>query len=85
MQFWRGDDMLIEIESFYGDKLLHGRKIEFSELKEATQNIIDSANEKDFCALFCAQFGFEEITYSDGQKVDYVIDLDTHLIHRPKY
>lgn len=77
--------MLIEIESVYGNKLLHGEKNEFSEINLQLQNLLASVNEKDFVPVFCAALNFEELPYDEEQQVDYVIDLDTHKMYKPKY
>ncbi len=77
--------MLIELESVYGDKLLHGGRLEREELQNAIKEILQTVAERDFPSAFCARYGYEELPYSDITCVDYVIDLDTHLLIKPKY
>ena len=77
--------MLIELESVYGDKLIHGGHLEREELQNAIKEILQTVTEKDFLSAFCARYGYEELPYTGTTCVDYVIDLDTHLLTKPKY
>ena len=77
--------MLIEIESVYGDKIIHGRHLSINELKSAVEEILEIVNEKDFTPVFCFRFQYEVIPYSNDIRVDYRIDLDTHLLFKPEY
>ena len=77
--------MLIEIESVYGDKIIHGRHLSINELKSAMEEILEIVNEKEFTPVFCSRFQYEVIPYSNDIRVDYRIDLDTHLLFKPKY
>ncbi len=77
--------MLIELECVYGDKLLHGGHLEREELQNAIKEILQTVTEKDFLSVFCARYGYEELPYSDTVRIDYTIDLDTHLLIKPKY
>ena len=77
--------MLIEIESVYGDKKMLGKHLNRSELQDALNEILRTVDERDFSAVFCARYGYEELSCPDPSRVDYVIDLDTHLIIRPRY
>ena len=77
--------MLIEIESAYGDKLIHGNHLDREELQNALKEILKAVSEKDFPAVFCARYGYEELLYSDAVYVDYTIDLDTHFLIKPKH
>ena len=77
--------MLIEIESAYGDKLIHGSHLDREELQNALKEILQAVSEKDFPSVFCAHYGYEELPYSDTVHVDYTIDLDTHLLIKPKH
>jgi len=47
--------------------------------------ILKAVGERDFLSVFCARYGYEELQYADTIKVDYVIDLDVHLLIEPKY
>jgi len=77
--------MIIEIESVYGDKLLHGKKMTENVLNDIVKQLILLVGERDFISAFCSRYGYEEIPYSHEISVDYTVDLDTHLIRRPKY
>lgn len=77
--------MLIEIESVYGDKIIHGKSIKKNDLQNAMNKILKLHSEQDFLSIFCACYGYEELQCSDTVYVDYVIDLDTHLLIEPKY
>ncbi len=77
--------MIIEIESAYGDLLIHGKHLERNELQSSVKELLLSVGERNFVAAFCTRFGYEPIAYNGDIKVDYTIDLDTHLIIKPKY
>ena len=77
--------MLIEIESAYGDKIIHGRRLNICELKKTMEEILEIVNEKDFTSVFCSRFQYEEIPHSNDIRVDYKMDLDTHLLFKPEY
>ena len=57
--------MLIEIESVYGDKIIHGKHIERSDLQKTVKVLLKTVGEQDFSSVFCARYGYEEILYSD--------------------
>ena len=57
--------MLIEIESVYGDKIIHGRHLSINELKSAMEEILEIVNEKDFTPVFCSRFQYEVIPLND--------------------
>lgn len=77
--------MLIELESIYGDKIIHGKHLTRRNLQHALDEILKAVGERDFLSVFCARYGYEELQYADTIKVDYVIDLDVHLLIEPKY
>ena len=77
--------MLIQIESTYGDKLICGSYLDREELQNALIYILQIVSEKDFLTVFCTRYRYEEIPCSDTIRVDYIIDLDTHLLIKPKY
>ena len=76
--------MIIEIESVYGDTFLHGKSLSLPELKSQMRRILTEAGEEDFISVFCARCQYDILPYSSDQPVDYVIDLDTHLIYSPR-
>ena len=75
--------MIIEIESVYGDKILYGKRLSFSEIKKITHIILSETCERDFPSVICARLGFEELEDSDVT-ADCVIDLDTHTVYVPQ-
>lgn len=77
--------MLIELESAYGDKLIHGSHLDRDELQNALKEILQTVTEKDFLSAFCARYGYEELPYSNTIRGDYILDLDAHLLIKPKY
>ena len=77
--------MLIEIESAWGDILLHGKRLEREELQAAVRELLASVPEQDFADAFCSRFGCEALPYDKDIYADYVIDLDTHRVRKPKY
>ena len=73
--------MLIYIEMYPKDRLLNGPKCSVSELKKRLAKILAEAETKDFISIFCAQYNFEEMTLDI--EVDYYMDIDAGLIHKP--
>ena len=69
--------MLIEIEFYFGNHVLHGRKLKISEIKAFMNEIADA---RDFVPLFCARFGYEELPYDPYLHFDLTVDLDTARI-----
>lgn len=54
--------MLIYIEMYPGDRLPNGPKCSVSELKKSMAKILTEAETKDFISIFCARYGFEELS-----------------------
>jgi len=77
--------MIIEIESVYDNILLYGRNLKLNELQIIMKELLVLVGEKDFIFSFCMRYKYEIIPYDINIKVDYVIDLDTHTIIKPKY
>lgn len=77
--------MLIELESVYGAKIMHGKHLERCELQNTIIELLRTVDEQDFPSVFSARYGYEEVPYTDSIRVDYIIDLDTHLLITPKY
>lgn len=79
--------MIIEIESYLGDYIIEGKKHTKSELEEMLKNIVNEENYKncDFVKLFCLKYSFELLKINERTKADYVIDLDTYQIYKPKF
>lgn len=76
--------MIIEIEAYFGDKLIWGKQINESTLRKVTKELLSQVSEEDFTSAFCARFGYTPLPYDDTVTVDYTIDLDTHLVIKPK-
>ncbi len=76
--------MIIEIESIYGDTLLHGKRLEKAELIKAVKELLASGGERDFVSAFCARYGYEAIPYDERLIPCYTIDTDTHLVTQTK-
>jgi len=77
--------MIVYIESFWGDRLISGKKCSENELREKFKKVITIAEKDNFTELFCRMFKFEEFPMADDIDFDFVIDLDTHLVYTPKY
>lgn len=67
------------------NKLIFGKKCAEQELREKFKKIIKIIEIKDFTVLFCRMFNFEEYVLNEYTKVDFIIDLDAHLIYAPLY
>lgn len=76
--------MLVEIESFWGNKILSGKKCSGKELRQKMNEVLKITETGEFTAIFCRMFQFEEYDFSDDVRVDFVIDLDTQLVYAPK-
>lgn len=77
--------MLVEIESFWGDKIISGEKCSEKELRHRVNVVLKITDTEEFTSIFCRMFQFEENKFTDDVRVDFVIDLDTHLVFAPKY
>ncbi len=80
--------MLIYIEMYPRDRMLHGPKCSVSELKKRVSEIQAEAETKDFIPIFCARYNFEELPLdnlpiNENIEVDYYVDVDTALVHKP--
>ena len=72
--------MILEIESAFGDVLLHGKSFGESELRQMATELFNLVSERDFPSVFCARYGFAVLPYDADIQADYTIDLDTHLV-----
>jgi len=77
--------MLIYIESFWGDRLISGKKCTENEVRKKFKEAVKITETADFTALFCRIFQFDEYPLAKDIQVDFIIDLDTHLVYRPHY
>ncbi len=76
--------MIIEIESVYGDMVVCGKLLEQNELQVIVRELLTLVREQDFASSFCFCYGYESIPYDQDIKIDYTIDLDTHMVIKPK-
>ncbi|AWD67576.1 hypothetical protein C0132_14200 [Priestia aryabhattai] len=78
--------MIIEIDGFFHQVLLTGKKCSKQQLKQmylqAKEITIES---KDFSNVFCRLHNFEQIPYSKDIKVDFVLDTNTDRIYALSY
>lgn len=80
--------MIIEIDGFFQQVLLTGKKCSKQQLKlkylKAKELALETSN-SDLANVFCSLHNFEQIPYSNHIKVDFVIDTDTDRIYSPSY
>lgn len=76
--------MLIEIEGYNIHELLSGPKMKEKDLRQKFLRAVKMIDMCDFTDLFCRLYKFDRIPYSDNIDVDYVMDLDTWLVYKPK-
>ena len=79
--------MLVEIESFFGDRLISGKKYSLKELREKVKRALRRADmtSEDFTTTFCLMYHFEEQPYTDDSRTDFVFDLDINYVYKPRY
>ena len=77
--------MILEVESTYGDAIIHGKNFRENELRTIVKELLSNVDESKFVSNFCIRYDYELLPYDDKVKVDYTIDLDTHIITKPKY
>ena len=78
--------MIIEIDGFFIQALLIGRKCSKQQLKQMYLRAKELAfDTSDFPNVFCRLHHFEQIPYSEEIKVDFVLDTDTDEIYSPFY
>lgn len=76
--------MIIEIDGFYNQTLLTGRKCSKKQLKQMYLQAKElSFDSSDLPNIFCRLHNFELVTYLDDIKVDFVLDTDTDRIYSP--
>jgi len=76
--------MLVFIDSYFGDRLISGRKCSLKELQERFRKVIEISHGEDFTALFCRVYNFEELPLDDDLEIDMVIVLDTYRVYKPR-
>ncbi len=76
--------MILYIESVYGDTLLHGKPFGEADLRTKVQKLLTLVREEEITSAFCSRYDYETVPFDPFLKADYVIDLDTHLVYKPK-
>lgn len=78
--------MIIEIDGYFNQAILTGRKCSKQQLKQmylqTKELTLDTRNLPN---IFCRLHKFEQVHYSEDIKVDFVIDTDTDRIYLPSY
>lgn len=69
--------LIIEIDGYYQQILLVGKKSSRRQVKHLTDDIKELPN------TFCKLCDFEEIIYDNEIRVEFVIDTDTDIIYSP--
>ncbi|CAH2713629.1 hypothetical protein BACCIP111895_00765 [Neobacillus rhizosphaerae] len=78
--------MIIELEGFFHQVLLVGKKCSKQQLKQMYILVKELTSEtKDIPQVFCRIYNFEEIPYDKHVEVNFVIDTDTDRVYSPRY
>ncbi|MGG3738925.1 hypothetical protein [Aeribacillus pallidus] len=78
--------LIIEMDGFFHQVLLTGKKCSKQQLKQKYLQAKELTFEKnDLPDVFCRLQNFEQIPYDNEIKVDFVIDTDTDRIYSPSY
>jgi hypothetical protein len=78
--------LIVEIDVFFHQLLISGRKCSEHELKQKymqTEKLLFDI--RDFPYVFCRLYKFEQIPYDEELEVDFVIDTDTGRIYTSSY
>jgi hypothetical protein len=79
-------NMIIEIDGYFHQVLLTGKKCTKQQLKQKYLKAKEVSIEvTDLPNLFCGLHNFEQIAYDKDIKVDFVIDTVTDRIYSPSY
>ena len=77
--------MIIEIESYFGNKIVSGKVRSLRELRRCVKDVLKESNHEDFTSIFCARYNFDILTYDEEIMIDCCIDLDTQTVFKPQY
>lgn len=78
--------MLVGVEHYCKDFLLHGKVRSIGQLKYRVRQVLKDTERHDFAYVFCARYNFDMLPYQymrydiwpdKSIAVDYLIDLDT--------
>ena len=78
--------MIIEMDGYYHQVLLSGKKSSKQQLKKKylqAKQLTDDI--KDLPNVFCRLNNFEPLPYDNNVEIDIVIDTDTDRIYSPSY
>ena len=76
--------MLILIDGYQTSLFLSGKSCSLAELRARTKRILAMEN-GNFPELFSRIYSFEIYPNDPDLQVDFVIDLDIHLVYKPLY
>ncbi|WP_129692225.1 hypothetical protein [Gottfriedia acidiceleris] len=78
--------MIVEIDGYFTQALLTGRKCTKKVLKQKYLQALSMVNNiRDLPDVFCRLHRFEQLPFDDEIEVDFVIDTDTDYIYSPNY
>lgn len=78
--------LIVEIDGFFHQVLISGRKYSKHELKQMYMQSKKLLSDiRNFPDVFCRLHKFEQIPYDEELEVDFVIDTDTDRIYTPSY
>ncbi|KQL39359.1 hypothetical protein AN960_10405 [Bacillus sp. FJAT-25509] len=78
--------MIVEIDGYFTQALLTGRKCSKKELKQKYLQALSIINDiRELPDVFCRLFRFEQFPFNDEIEIDFVIDTDTDYIYSPNY
>jgi len=79
-------NLIVEIDGFFHNVLLTGRKCSKKELKQKylqAKNMITDI--RDLPDVFCRLHYFDKLSIHYEIEIDFVIDTDTDRIYKPSY
>lgn len=76
--------MLLYIESFTGDALLHGKAYPEARLQRMVQSVIDRCGAEHFIPCFCTCYDFELYPLDEAMQADFCWDMDIGYLYRPR-
>lgn len=78
--------MIIEIDSYYHQVLLTGKKCSKQQLEQKYLQVKKLTYDiKDLPNVFCKLHNFEPLPFDVDVEVEFVIDTDTDRIYSPSY
>ncbi len=78
--------MIVEIDGYFTQALLTGRKCSKKELKQKYLQALSMVNDiRNLPDVFCRLHRFEQLPFDDEIEIDFVIDTDTDYIYSPTY